>query len=544
MDGRVGALVVALLVGALAWAAPASAGTYDVHACGTPAEKFTNHSWAISVNGPQFASATCSASDARPYIWVGSSANNVYSGGQGASMTFSAPAGATIANFRIHRYILQFNPIDGSPGHAYLYSLGQLGDTAFESTGHPDPAVRGPLGSRWYSSGEAYEGEATVTKDSFAALAGYRGNATFVRYSIGCFATPCALKTNATPSTGVINVQIFGATVTVNDPTRPAVPRVHPTGLNAGGVVGGDEPVVFDATDNSGIRRAELVDVTPGEPAQVLASDPLRCDYSYAKPCPNATGLAIRARSMRPGTRTLRVRVTDAGGNVAESGALTVQVGGALNGTNASPGARLTATFNNRRSRRHVAYGKRARIRGRVTDATGNPIGGATIQVLDRQLRTGTRYRLVGEITTGADGRFTLLPGRGPARAIRFEYRMRRQLAAPTAADMVTMRVRAGATLSIRPRSVGPNGRIRMSGRLKGGPIPRSGKVIELQAFDGGKWRTFETVRARRSGRYRAAYRFTNATRGRTLTFRARVRRDDSFPYYLGYSNRVRVRIR
>ena len=53
-----------------------------------------------------------------------------------------------------------------------------------------------------------------------------------------------------------------------------------------------------------------------------------------------------------------------------------------------------------------------------------------------------------------------------------------------------------------------------------------------------------ETVRARRSGRYRAAYRFTNATRGRTLTFRARVRRDDSFPYYLGYSNRVRVRIR
>jgi hypothetical protein len=221
-----------------------------------------------------------------------------------------------------------------------------------------------------------------------------------------------------------------------------------------------------------------------------------------------------------------------------------VQVGGALNGSNASPGARLTATFSNRRSRMNVPFGKRARVRGRLTDATGAPIAGAVIQVLDRQLRIGTRYGLVGEVTTGADGRFSLLAGRGAARAIRFEYRMRRQLAAPTASDRVTMRVRAGLTLKIRPRSVGSNGRIRLSGRLKAGPIPRSGKVLDLQAFDGGKWRTFETVRARQNRRYRAVYRFTNATAGRRLTFRARVRRDDSYPYYLGYSNRVRVRIR
>ncbi len=545
MDGRVGAVGLALLVGSIGAASPALAGTYDVHACATAAGKFTNHSWTISVDGPQFASVTCSASDSRPYVWVGSSADNVYSGGQGATITFAAPSGAAVADFRIHRYLQQFNPVDGSPGHAYLYSLGQLGGTAFESTGHPDPAIRGGLGGRWYGSGEAYQGEEVVTKDSFPALASYRGDATFLRYSVGCFSSPCALKTNGTPTAGSINAQIFGATVTVNDPTRPTVSRVFPTGLNGGGVVGGDEPVTFDATDNSGIRRVELVDVTPGEAERVLASDPLACDYSYAKPCPNATGHGISAGgAITPGARTLKVRVIDAGGNVGESAPFTVQVGGALNGSNASPGARLTATFSNRRSRMHVPFGKRARVRGRLTDATGAPIAGAVIQVLDRQLRIGTRYGLVGEVTTGADGRFSLLAGRGAARAIRFEYRMRRQLAAPTASDRVTMRVRAGLTLKIRPRSVGSNGRIRLSGRLKAGPIPRSGKVLDLQAFDGGKWRTFETVRARQNRRYRAVYRFTNATAGRRLTFRARVRRDDSYPYYLGYSNRVRVRIR
>ena len=35
----------------------------------------------------------------------------------------------------------------------------------------------------------------------------------------------------------------------------------------------------------------------------------------------------------------------------------------------------------------------------------------------------------------------------------------------------------------------------------------------------------------------------TGRRSGRTFTFRARVRRDDSYPYYLGYSPRVRVRV-
>src|SRR4051794_12528755 len=148
-----GALGTAL-VASLLWSASALAGTYDVNACATPAGKFKNHSWTIAVNGPQFAGTSCQATDARPYIWVGSAANNLYDPGQGASMTFTAPPGTTIANFWLHRYLQQFNPIDGTSGRDYLYSLGQLGGTAFESTGHPDPGFRSALADRWYHNGE------------------------------------------------------------------------------------------------------------------------------------------------------------------------------------------------------------------------------------------------------------------------------------------------------------------------------------------------------------------------------------------------------
>ena len=86
---------------------------------------------------------------------------------------------------------------------------------------------------------------------------------------------------------------------------------------------------------------------------------------------------------------------------------------------------------------------------------------------------------------------------------------------------------------------------MRFRGRLLGHPIPRVGKLIDLQAFDGGRWRTFKTTRANRKGRFRARYRFTRHARApRTFRFRARARRESRYPYALGVSRTVRVRVR
>jgi len=87
-------------------------------------------------------------------------------------------------------------------------------------------------------------------------------------------------------------------------------------------------------------------------------------------------------------------------------------------------------------------------------------------------------------------------------------------------------------------------GRVRFRGRLLGKPIPRVGKLIDLQAYDAGRWRTFKTTRAKRTGRYRASYRFLRTTAPRTFRFRARARKEARYPYALGVSRVVKVRVR
>ena len=75
------------------------------------------------------------------------------------------------------------------------------------------------------------------------------------------------------------------------------------------------------------------------------------------------------------------------------------------------------------------------------------------------------------------------------------------------------------------------------------GPLPAKGKLLDVQAFDGGRWRKFGTARTRRDGRFRTRYRFTRGARAKTYRFRIRVPRETGFPYARGYSNVAKVRL-
>ncbi len=86
---------------------------------------------------------------------------------------------------------------------------------------------------------------------------------------------------------------------------------------------------------------------------------------------------------------------------------------------------------------------------------------------------------------------------------------------------------------------------MRFSGRLRtaGQPVPRGGKLVELQAFDRGRWRTFASTRARGAkAAWKQSYRFSGRT-GR-YPIRARIRRESTYPFELGYSKKVVVRVR
>ena len=106
------------------------------------------------------------------------------------------------------------------------------------------------------------------------------------------------------------------------------------------------------------------------------------------------------------------------------------------------------------------------------------------------------------------------------------------------------MLVPASSSIRVDRRAVRNGEAVRFTGRLAGGHVPQGGKLIDLQAYYRGGWRTFATPRSDGGGRWSYRYRF-GATRGVVrYRFRARIRREAAYPFELGYSRRVRVTVR
>jgi hypothetical protein len=160
-----------------------------------------------------------------------------------------------------------------------------------------------------------------------------------------------------------------------------------------------------------------------------------------------------------------------------------------------------------------------------------------------RELRTGAHFKSAAAALTGPDGRARLLLPRGSSRELRFEYRTRVDDPSPALRARVRLGVRPKATLTVRPKHVGYGGRIRLSGRVRSRPLPRPGKLVVLQAFDRGRWRTFATTRSRKGGRFSRGYRFSRTFRPRTFRFRARLPREAAYPYSTGNTPTARVRV-
>jgi hypothetical protein len=526
--------VLALLV-ALVAAAPARAGTYDVRACATSLGTYANKSWTFAVPGSQWATASCAGSGTVNLTMLADTATPA---GSFARMTFTPPSGAVVRDFALTRQVYYYNPVRDA-GTAPPYILYSWGGYPFAGAGEYDAATRDAINAtgHWYGypSGAFDTGAVTVSKASFGRLAGV-GDAANLTIDVGCWTTACSLRNDANVFT-----TLYGAIVTVADGTNPAV-SADGSGLLGGGSHGGDEGVRFSASDNVGVRRAELLDLTSG--TQVVGSKQNACDYARPRPCDNFKGATVAPSSRLPsGVRTLAVRVTDTAGNRATTKPVATLIGGPLNGTNASTSGSLRAVFaKGGKTRRTVKNGGQPAVAVTLRNAAGAPIGGARIQVYARQLREGTHYAEIGEARTGDSGRGRFVLPKGPSRVLRLEYRTR--VDDPAAAMHATLRlgVRPKVTLKVRPRHVRPGGRIRLSGKVVSRPRPRPGKLIVLQAYDHGRWRTFATTRSGKGGRYKRAYRFRQSA-GRTFRFRARLPREAAYPYSTGNSRSVRVRV-
>ena len=563
---RLRALVgAAVAAGALGIAAPADAGTYTAYACNAAGTSFGNRSWTALTNPAIVTDTACEQPGS--LIGIRVDPGKRVASGAVAGLTYTSPAGTAIVDFTVNRQLDYKNP--AVSGTHQLFTLYQLGPTVFAGAGDYNDAIRSRLNAQrsWYGypANEAHVARSNASLRGFPALAGYRGDARQLIIRAGCFprgGTPCQVG----PGGRIYNV-LYGTQLTINDFTAPAGASVDASGLLAGGPRDGSDPVTVSAADNAGIKRVEIVDATDPAARRVVGVENYdvgftyeagetktdagaTCSFRLVKVCPDLNRETLRARSLQVGRRALYVRFVDAGENAVERGPYVVDVAtpsdrGPVNGSNAREPARVILRFaKGKKTRRTVRYRRKAGIRGRLIDADGQPIAGAELKLLTRDLRPGASAVARKTFKTRADGSFRFTVRAKASRQLQVAWRARANDARFAANGYLRLKARASGTLKARPHAVRVGRRVTLSGRLKG--VRRGGVPIVLQGRLKGshRWSTFADTTSSRRGTFRARYRFRDAaSRGRRFAFRARIRRAPGFPYETGTTRSVTVRV-
>jgi hypothetical protein len=207
-----------------------------------------------------------------------------------------------------------------------------------------------------------------------------------------------------------------------------------------------------------------------------------------------------------------------------------------VNGEGASPRARLTVSWSRGRRVATIAFGKPATATGRLVDEHGRPIRRAIVDVAEVPSVRGAKAQVRPSVVTGADGAFRYTVRRGVSgRVLRFGYRYERS-GQIVAADQIRLRVKAAVRLVVRLRGA----KVRYSGRVLAGRMPKAGKLVVVQGrVRGGRWQTFAVRRARGKGTFSGRYRLKVRRRGQRLQFRARVPGEAGFPFLAGVSRSV-----
>jgi hypothetical protein len=368
----------------------------------------------------------------------------------------------------------------------------------------------------------------------------------------------CSFQNPCPAGPDVASYRMTESTMTLRDNSAPAAANVGGD-LTANPTWRGPMSLTFTATDTgSGVYRVivdvdgqdalgAVVDANGGHCADADATNTDAHEFLWAAPCrlSAAPQMSIDTGTLPLGVHAVSIALEDAAGNrtpifgpVAKTIVAPPADRGALNGSPASDAARFTG-------KRHRTVttsfkGRRLRVRGRLVGPDGKPIAGARIDVLSQLHRAGARMRAIGATRTSRKGGFSFKAPPGASRTLRFGYRSHVNDTMFTTALDVLQRVRASATLRASRRFVPRGGRVTFAGRLRGGYVPPRGKLVELQATDSGRWRTFALVRSSRSGAFHYRYRFSGSGR---FAFRARVRFERAYPYILGYSRRTSVSV-
>ena len=590
--------IVALVLAAMP--SPALAGTYDVVSCGAPGANGVNRAWQVVAFDDRFfdVAPSCPELGAWSERRGGVTAPNF----TGAGYELNAPAGAVLDRMVIWRTGYRFDntgsgqgpwvvqgykadaSVIGGPltGETCVIPPGQ-GVCRFGAEGAMAPGARSERDletTRVLYSVACFDGPGCQTANAdgfpFAGLS-ISGSVVTVRdvarpavIARGPLVAPGwrtddqPLSFGASDPVGIrqLRILIDGRQAQVLRPAcdftamAPCAQVAERSTSLSTSLPDGRHTVGVEATDTAGnvtrVDRAVAVDRNAPSLSFVPYSRGRGIAVAASDPGAGVTGGTIEARPRRQ--RAFRpLRTSLRGGRLVarlargsrESTTLRVTATDALGHRATVEGApvRLRTGFG-RRMRASVNTRLRGRVlvRGRLRTGAGQPLRGKEILVQQRLHVDGARLRPVRTLRTSTRGEFRLRMPPGGSRVVRITSPGTRGLQA----RLRTLRLHVpwSSSLTVRPRTPRRGGLIRLSGRLRlrGFTLPESGKLVELQAFDRGRWRVFATTRARGArAAWRTSYRF--GSRSGTYRIRARVRREGTIPYDLGYSRPVRVTV-
>jgi hypothetical protein len=367
-----------------------------------------------------------------------------------------------------------------------------------------------------------------------------------------------------------VAIYVYAADITLEQPNGPTATSVAGSLATASSVAGSAD-VAFDATDSgSGVYQAVFavdgsvvqattLDENGGHCASAGTAPDGRPAFLEPQPClPDVSvDVPFDTAGLPNGDHQLVVTVTDPAGNSAvvldktidvvnptsQEGGTRARVQGQPNGTNASAQADLAAGWlGSKRARISGPYGKAHTIAGHLTAPGGEPIAGAQLECDATAAYAGARAAPFACPKTDSAGRFELkIPAGAGSRTIELAYKARTGEPVPVATRTLGLVVRAGIRLRVAPQTTSVGKTIHFMGIVLGGPQPKGGKPVVLEARSpGGPWIEFDVVRATAKGRFKDAYTFKFGGPV-SYTFRAVCEAEADFPYATGASDLVRV---
>lgn len=532
-------VVAAVAVASLA--APAHAETYDVWSCRLPDGK------AAPLDGWRFQGWGNGANQCPYFGFTAAFPTSGLASDATSGWEFVAPVHLAIEGYELYRTAQAASGDDGTFRAYGLYHDVALFDPLVTLFEYCVPYIQG-----CWAIGKPYPSADPMDPANHVARGGL--NAKRLILQMECRAPGVHGPCGPSAAPGVLGVA--RARIRLNDSLPPVLDPPSGPLVTAGALLEGLQAVRLSARDEGGGLESVAVVADGATVMEESLSDvapSCRAPFVKVVPCVGATSrtLAFDTAQLPNGDHSIQIAATDAGGNrtLSTPVPITTMNGATANGFGASRRAQLMARFADVKpgraaDRTTVGFRGRPAITGRLSDASGEPIAGAVLDVLRQPLRPGSKPRTEGTATTRSNGRFRYMSPRGPSRLLRVEYRAFSLDAAPSAISTLTLSVRAGIRLSVSPRRTTSRGTIRFSGKLLRGP-GRDGVQVTLYAVGRvGRQRVpVAVLESDAKGRFRFRYRFRRTFAPFTYRFRARLEKQPTYPYAPAGSNRATVRV-